>query len=178
MKKLIKIKHWLQVVLLVAVVTSSCSDLEENPDFTTQENFFTTAEQLELGVNAVYDGIGYGRDWENHFYDRFVFECLVGYQVGWEKGPLNYQNGNVSPDDVYISIYWRISYENINRANAIIAKADELKDSGATNTALIDRVKAEAQFLRAFYYFNFMIKFRITMWTLYFYKQIPFACFS
>ena len=154
MKKLIKIKHWLGVVLLVATVTISCSDLEENPDFTTQENFFTTAEQLELGVNAVYDGIGYGRDWENHFYDRFVFECLVGYQVGWEKGPLNYQNGNVSPDDVYISIYWRISYENINRANAIIAKADELKDSGATNTALIDRVKAEAQFLRAFYYFN------------------------
>ena len=63
MKKLIKIKHWLGVVLLVATVTISCSDLEENPDFTTQENFFTTAEQLELGVNAVYDGIGYGRDW-------------------------------------------------------------------------------------------------------------------
>ncbi|MDN3670306.1 RagB/SusD family nutrient uptake outer membrane protein [Echinicola jeungdonensis] len=141
-------------VLLLMNVFSACSDLEENPDFTTQDNFFNTAEQLELGVNAIYDGIGYGQDWENHFYNRFVFECLVGYQVGWEKGPLNYQNGNVSPDDVYISIYWRISYENINRANSIIAKADELKDAGATNVALIDRVKAEAQFLRAFYYYN------------------------
>ena len=138
----------------IAIPLVGCSDLEENPDFTTQDNFFATAEQLELGVNAVYDGIGYGRDWFNHYYDRFVFECLVGYQVGWEKGPLDFQNGNVNPSDDYIATYWRISYENINRANAIIQKADQLKEEGAPNTALIDRVKAETMFLRAFYYYN------------------------
>ncbi len=132
----------------------ACEDLEENPDFITQNNFFSTAEQLELGVNAVYDGIGYGQDWFNHFYNRYVFECRVGYQVGWEKGPLDFQNGNVDPGDIYIEAYWRISYENINRANAIIERADELKEEGAPNTALIDRVKAEAMFLRAFYYYN------------------------
>ena len=155
MKQLKKVIPWSTILLLFITVTLvGCTDLEENPDFTTEDNFFSTAEQLELGVNAVYDGIGYGQDWENHFYDRFVFECLAGYQVGWEKGPLNYQNGNVSADDFYISIYWRISYENINRANAIIQKADALKEEGVPNGALIDRVKAEAQFLRAFYYFN------------------------
>ena len=141
-------------VFVCSIPLAGCSDLEENPDFTTQENFFGTAEQLELGVNAVYDGIGYGRDWFNHFYDRFVFECLVGYQVGWEKGPLDFKNGNVNPGDDYITTYWRISYENINRANALIEKADELKQEGTPNTALIDRVKAEALFLRAFYYYN------------------------
>ncbi|MUH36242.1 RagB/SusD family nutrient uptake outer membrane protein [Zobellia amurskyensis] len=146
---------WSFILLLtIAINLIGCTDLEENPDFTTQENFFATAEQLELGVNAVYDGIGYGQDWFNHYYNRFVFECLAGYQVGWEKGPLNYQNGNVSPDDEYIEAYWRISYENINRANAVIQKADELKEEGVPNIALVDRVKAEAQFLRAFYYFN------------------------
>jgi hypothetical protein len=144
----------LLTLLLLAVGLTGCTDLEENPDFTTQDNFFASAEQLELGVNAAYDGIGYGRDWFNHYYNRFVFECLVGYQVGWEKGPLNYQNGNVSPDDEYIAAYWRISYENINRTNAIIEKSDELKSNGVPNGALVDRVKAEAQFLRAFYYFN------------------------
>ncbi|RTE54185.1 RagB/SusD family nutrient uptake outer membrane protein [Arenibacter aquaticus] len=138
----------------LAIALVGCSDLDENPDFTTQDNFFATAEQLELGVNAVYDGIGYGSDWFNHYYDRFVFECLVGYQVGWEKGPLDFQNGNVNPGDDYIAAYWRISYENINRANALIQKADQLKADGAPNTALIDRVKAEAMFLRGFYYYN------------------------
>ena len=136
------------------LIPMACEDLDENPDFITQDNFFQTAEQLELGVNAVYDGIGYGDDWFNHFYNRYVFECRVGYQVGWEKGPLNFQNGNVNPGDEYISAYWDISYENINRANAIIERADELKEGGEPNTALLDRVKAEALFLRAFYYFN------------------------
>ncbi len=142
------------ILIFAMLIPLACEKLDENPDFITQDNFFTTAEQLELGVNAVYDGIGYGRDWFNHFYNRYVFECRVGYQVGWEKGPLDFQNGNVNPGDDYIGTYWRISYENINRANAIIEKADELKEEGVANTALLDRVKAEAIFLRAFYYFN------------------------
>lgn len=155
MKKIEKSIPWsLILVLFIAVNFTGCTDLKENPDFTTQDNFFDTAEQLELGVNAVYDGIGYGQDWFNHFYNRFVFECLVGYQVGWEKGPLNYTNGNVSPDDEYIAAYFRISYENINRANAVIEKAEGLIAEGVPNGALVDRIKAEAQFLRAFYYFN------------------------
>ncbi|SDD82442.1 Starch-binding associating with outer membrane [Pricia antarctica] len=152
--KTINFKFVRLIWVIALIIPLGCSDLEENPDFTTQENFFSTAEQLELGVNAVYDGIGYGRDWFNHFYDRFVFECLVGYQVGWEKGPLDFQNGNVNPGDDYIATYWRISYENINRANALIQKADQLKENGVPNTALIDRVKGEALFLRAFYYYN------------------------
>ena len=147
-----KLLKLLFVCALIAPL--GCESLDENPDFLTQDNFFTTSEQLELGVNAIYDGIANGRDWYNHFYDRYVFECRVGYLVGWEKGPLNFQNGNVDPGDEYIEAYWRISYENINRANGLIEKADELKDAGVANTALLDRVKGEAMFLRAFYYFN------------------------
>ncbi|WPP49211.1 RagB/SusD family nutrient uptake outer membrane protein [Catalinimonas niigatensis] len=142
------------ILVFAMLIPLACEELDENPDFITQENFFSTAEQLELGINAIYDGIGYGQNWENHFYDRYVFECLVGYQVGWEKGPLDFQNGNVNPGDFYIRSYWEISYRNINRANAIIEKADELKEEGVSNTALLDRVKAEAMFLRAFYYYN------------------------
>ena len=138
-------------LVFALLIPMACEDLDENPDFITQDNFFQTAEQLELGVNAVYDGIGFGDDWFNHYYNRYVFECRVGYQVGWEKGPLNFQNGNVNPGDEYISAYWDISYENINRANAIIERADELKEAGSPDTALLDRVKAEALFLRAFY---------------------------
>lgn len=150
---IIKLKYFRFIWILVLVIPLSCSDLEENPDFITQDNFFNTAEQLELGVNAVYDGIGNPR-WFNHFYNRYVFESRVGYQVGWEKGPLDFQNGNVDPADIYIADYWELSYENINRANSIIEKADELKEAGVPNTALVDRVKAEAQVLRAFYYYN------------------------
>ncbi|MEX2564867.1 MAG: RagB/SusD family nutrient uptake outer membrane protein [Cyclobacteriaceae bacterium] len=142
------------ILSFFAVIPMACEELDENPDFITRDNFFSTVEQMELGVNAIYDGIGRGRDGWNHFYNRFVFECRVGYQVGWEKGPSDFQNGSVTSTDVYIATYWRISYENINRANALIEKADELQEAGIPNQELLERVKAEAMFLRAFYYFN------------------------
>ncbi len=50
-----------------------------------------------------------------------------------------------------------ISYRSINRANAVIETADALKDP--TNDALVKRLKGEAQFLRAFYYYGLLSYF-------------------
>ncbi len=142
-------------ITLLILVSTACEGLEENPDFSTAENFYTSPEQLLIGVNGTYDGLGYGdEEWFNHYYNRYVFESLVGYQVGWEKGPLDFQNGNVNPADGYIEAYWNLSYRFINSANTIIASADKLLEDGTTDDALVSRVKGEALFLRAFYYYN------------------------
>ncbi len=129
-----------------------CSDLQENPDFINPNTFYKSAAELGMGVNAVYDDLnsrGFG-----FFYDRYVFECLVGYQVGWEKGPLQYNMGNISTADEYIEDYWAICYRSINRANGIIQIAATMQDPG--NDALIRRLLAETQFLRAWYYYNLL----------------------
>jgi len=134
---------------------AACSELTEVPDFINPNTFYQSAAELELGVNAVYDDLnsrGFG-----YFYDRYVFECLVGYQVGWEKGPLQYNLGNVDPANEYIEDYWGICYRSINRANAVIEVADQLEDPG--NEALIQRLKAEAMFLRSFYYYSLLSYF-------------------
>ncbi|TRX51315.1 RagB/SusD family nutrient uptake outer membrane protein [Fulvivirga sp. M361] len=149
-----KIKIIAFLLIGTAFLFSSCEDLEEEPDFTTAENFFTNPEQLEIGVNGVYDVLGYAGEWFNHFYNRYVFECQVGYQVGWEKGPLNFQNGIVDPSDIYIDAYWKQSYDAINSANTVIESADKLLAEGSTDDDLVRRVQAEAKFLRSFFYFN------------------------
>ena len=143
--------------LLVALVAMGvgCSDLKENPDFINPDTFYKSATELQLGVNGVYDDLNSG--FSGYFYDRYVFECLTGNQIGWEKGPLQYNLGNVSSADEYIEAYWSISYRSINRANAIIETADGLKDP--SNDALIKRLKAEAQFMRAFYYYGLLSYF-------------------
>ena len=142
---------------LVALMALSvgCSDLKENPDFINPDTFYKSATDLQLGVNGVYDDLNSG--FSGYFYDRYVFECLTGNQIGWEKGPLQYNLGNVSSADEYIEAYWQISYRSINRANAIIETADGLKDPA--NDALIKRLKAETQFLRAFYYYGLLSYF-------------------
>ena len=96
-------------------------------------------------------------DWFNLFYNRYVFECLIGYQVGWEKQPLQYNLGNVSPQDDVIEAYWGQCYRSIYRANAIIETADKIDDPA--NAELLARLKGEAQFLRAFYYYGLLSYF-------------------
>jgi len=138
---------------LLAIFAVSCdSQLEEQPDFINSESFFTDAQSLETAVNGAYQNLN-GDRWFRFFYDRFVFEELAGYQVGWEKGPLDFQNGNVSPTDPYIEAYWDLSYEAINRANTVIAEARRLEGE-VEDEELRRRVVAEAKFLRSFFYFN------------------------
>lgn len=152
MEKTIRNKVKCLLLSGLLVWTGGCANLKEEPDFINPDTFYKSSRELQLGVNAVYDDLTMGTNWFNHFYNRYVFECLVGYQVGWEKGPLQYNLGNVSPADEYIEAYWKQNYQSIDRANNIIETADKIKDPG--NAELIKRLKAEAQFLRAFYYFE------------------------
>lgn len=147
---------WLVTIMLVFIM--GCSDLDETPDYISPDSFFKNANELQLGVNAVYDDLTMGNsDWFNLFYNRYVFECLVGFQVGWEKQPLQYNLGNVSPQDDVIEAYWGQCYRSIYRANAILEAADKVDDP--TNQAQIDRIKGEAYFLRAFYYYALLSYF-------------------
>ena len=146
----------LTTVILVLIV--GCSELEETPDYINPNSFYSSANELKLGVNAVYDDLTMGNgDWFNLFYNRYVFECLIGYQVGWEKQPLQYNLGNVSAQDDVIEAYWGQCYRSIYRANAIIETADKIDDPA--NEELLLRLKGEAQFLRAFYYYGLLSYF-------------------
>jgi hypothetical protein len=133
------------------IVVSSCSNLQEKPDFINPDSFYKSAVELQLGVNAVYDDLTMGNgDWYNHYYNRYIFECITGLQIGWEKGPLQFNLGNQNPADEYIEAYWQQCYRSINRANSIMEIAGKIQDPA--NTDKIQRLKAEAQFLRGFYY--------------------------
>ncbi|MEO5600115.1 MAG: RagB/SusD family nutrient uptake outer membrane protein [Cyclobacteriaceae bacterium] len=148
---------WWPLVILLAIVPG-CSDLNETPDYINPDTFYKSANEFQLGVNAIYDDLTMGSgDWFNYFYNRYVFECLVGYQVGWEKQPLQYNLGNVSPQDDVIEAYWGQSYRSINRANELLEAAEKLNDPA--NAELITRLKGEAQFLRAFYYYGLLAYF-------------------
>jgi starch-binding outer membrane protein, SusD/RagB family len=157
MKKLIKNPvNW--VITLLLVVGLGCADLNENPDYINPNTFYKSATELKLGVNAIYDDLTYGGgDWFNLFYNKYVFECIIGYQVGWEKQPLQYNLGNVTAQDDVIEAYWGQCYRSIYRANAILEIVDKIDDPA--NAQTIARLKGEAQFLRAFYYYELLSYF-------------------
>ncbi|MEO0581291.1 MAG: RagB/SusD family nutrient uptake outer membrane protein [Bacteroidota bacterium] len=65
-------------------------------------------------------------------YDNFTLDPFLGPQLG----------------------LWQKYYSGIYRANLVLQKLDELPDDTEIGTGFIERTRAEAKFLRAFFYFD------------------------
>jgi starch-binding outer membrane protein, SusD/RagB family len=139
------------LITLVAVQLISCSDFLEKEPFTlTPETYFNTESELESFLTGVYSPI-----MQEHFYGN----NYPLYNAGGDDLTF-FQRANPSPSmlcanasssNAYITTYWRILYEGINRANILLENADR---NATISQSYRDRVKAEALFLRAFYNFH------------------------
>ncbi|MDX9748851.1 MAG: RagB/SusD family nutrient uptake outer membrane protein [Paludibacter sp.] len=139
--------------LLVAgvVVITSCEQLLEKEPFTlTPETYFNNESELETFLTGVYSPI-----MQEHFYGNNYplynagGDDLTFYQRSSPASSILCANANSS--NTYITTFWRILYEGINRANILLENVDK---NTSIPQAYRDRVRAEALFLRSFYYFN------------------------
>src|SRR6187401_360538 len=124
-----------------------------DPNNPTTESYFKTALELQNGVNAIYSSLRsaqlVGREWF-FTHDMRGGECASGgSQLEAPRAELLKQP-SPAPSNSVMSDVWSGSYRMINRANLVLSKAPGITD----NTALRDRVVGEAQFLRAWAYFE------------------------
>lgn len=157
MKKILKI----QVSLLLGVLlTLGCSeDLLDlnNPNELSQNNFFENDAQAIAATNAIYAALQTTGTFAREYF--FVHDLLSDENRG--MGSLEAQRGqlvdyNFDPGNSVIQLYWNGMYRGINRANFVLDNIDEAEDVSAD---LRTRLKGEAQFLRAFYYFELVSLF-------------------
>ena len=153
MKK--NISKLFMAVLLVFTGLVGCDDkldvLDENNP--TTESYFKTAIELQNGVNAVYSTLRsaqlVGREWF-FTHDMRSGECSPGgAQLEAPRAEL-LKEASPAPSNSVMTNVWTGTYQMINRANLVIAKAPGVTD----NLALRDRVVGEAKFLRAWAYFE------------------------
>jgi starch-binding outer membrane protein, SusD/RagB family len=151
------ISNKINIVLLLLVVTSiaACTKKlkvtdENNP---TSESYFKTAVELQNGVNAVYSILRSGqmtaREWYTLHDMRSGEFAPGGPQLEAPRAELYNQAAPAASNSVMTSI-WNGCYQMINRANQVLAKAPGITD----NTAMATRVAGEAEFLRAWAYFE------------------------
>jgi hypothetical protein len=133
------------------ISVSSCSGfLEKEPHTLTAETFFNNANELEAFLTGVYSPI-----MQEHFYGNNYplynagGDDLTFFQRSSATSSILCANANSS--NTYISTFWRILYEGVNRANILLANVDKNPEIAQS---VRDRVRAEALFLRSFYYFN------------------------
>ena len=136
---------------IIILTTVSCSDfLEKEPHTLTPETYFNNESELETFLTGVYSPI-----MQEHFYGNYYplynagGDDLTFYQRSSPVSSILCANANSG--NTYINTYWKILYEGINRANILIENADR---NTTISESIRNRVKAEALFLRSFYYFN------------------------
>ncbi len=141
--------------LLVLVSTVSCNEKLEvtDPNNPTTESYFKTAAELQNGVNAIYSTLRsaqlVGREWFFQ-HDMRSGECSPGGpQLESPRAELIKQP-SPAPSNSVMSNVWAGSYQMINRANQVLAKASGVTD----NAALRDRLIGETKFLRGWAYFE------------------------
>jgi hypothetical protein len=135
---------------LMLVSLSSCNFLDKEPHTLTIETYFNTANELQTFLTGVYSPIMNEVFYGNWYplYDTGG-DDLTFYQRSSPATCMMCANTNSS--DMYLTQLWRILYDGINRANILLENADR---NSSIDAATRNQVKAEALFLRSFYYFN------------------------
>ncbi|WPP48018.1 RagB/SusD family nutrient uptake outer membrane protein [Catalinimonas niigatensis] len=135
-------------LLLLILSLYACEDnLMEEPKSVTAENFYNTPEEVEAGVNAIYNPMRFNRaeyiavldahtDWGYGRGSRANYNDFEGFNSG---------NINVSTGR------WNAFYESIRNANLVIQNAP---DGTSISQEEVDGFVAEAKFLRALAYFD------------------------
>lgn len=116
-------------------------------DSLTPVNYYQTEAQLNAALAGVYDILGsanvYGTDW--------WYRLGVSTDESFFRNPTNVDIRTLiaSGSDATITNTWNALYKGINRSNTLL---DALGGSPVEN-GIKSRIKAEARFLRAYYYY-------------------------
>lgn len=137
-------------ISLIGLVLTGCNFLNREPHSLVPETFFNTETELQSFLLGVYSPLMQERFYGNN-YPLYISggDDLTFYQRS--TPPTCMMCANTNSGDSYIYDYWRLLYQGINRANMLLENVDN-------NTGIAistrDRVRSEALFLRAFYYFH------------------------
>ncbi len=145
----------LRIIILTMVLISSCSkELEQQPISSNgTESFFSLPSDFTQAVTAIYgDLAGYPERLFNLSETRSdnLYAVSDGGVRDWE-GINSFWNSIAS--NTYVAEAWNSNYNGIFRANLVIEKI-QTNGSIIVDPVLRNRLKAEAKFLRAFYYFD------------------------
>jgi len=139
------------------LIAGGCKKFLEQPVLGHYQgnNFFTNDANAVLGVNAAYVALTFTDGSSNTLWvlgDLASDDAIKGSSDGDQGDFLSIQNFNINPTNSAVEALWKRYYDGIFKCNVV---TDGLP---ASNTAVSDAVKSDvvgqAEFLRAYYYFN------------------------
>lgn len=136
----------------------------------TQDTIFSTYDRAKLYVLGLYEKVpnGYFRSWNDNETQRIsgtmLAACSEQAESGWgSSGSHKYNIGAISQyeGEAIMEAKWFINWPYIYRSTWFLDNADNIKTATAEQKS---ELKAEAGFLKAMYYFEFMIRYGGLPW--------------
>jgi len=140
-------------IFVLMITFFGCEDIVdvEITDQVTEDNFYQTEEELFEGLIAAYDPL----QWNYLFYLYGDIASEVSFAGGASADDVPgivavdaFQHDANTPQ---MRTIWNYLYAGVRRSNLIITKVEE---NDVVDPSIKDQFKAEAKFLRAFYYFD------------------------
>ena len=164
------IKYFAFVSLIMLGVTACRKDLLETTPYNavSSNSIWTSSNLATLAVNGIYNTLldNSGEDYQNSVsqgnylgLDAHTMSALdptVSPRSNWSSTH-KLLLGNASSSDKIFSVAWQQLYEGISRANDVIDNIESVPDMAPE---LCAQYKAEAKFLRAYFYYRLNCYFR------------------
>ncbi len=172
--KVISFGKWIAGLSLAVLLftTASCDKFfEKAPGVdVTQDTIFSTYDRSKLYVLSLYDKVpdGYFYSWVDNETSRIsgtmLASCSEQAESGWASaGSQSYNTGALSQyvGDQIMEAKWAIRWSFIYRSRWFVDNADNIR-TATTNQK--SELKAEARFIMAMHYFEFMIRYGGLPW--------------
>jgi hypothetical protein len=150
-------KNWYLIMMVLAITTlASCKKfLDTSPsDFLSPKNYYETEAQLNTGLTGVYVTLASQNLYCNNMLARMGLEADEGFCSNAAElvGVAGY---NVSTTDTKVLGYWQALYAGINKANQVLENINKPQMDETRR----GKIKGEALFLRAYFYFMLVSTF-------------------
>ncbi|MBY5959561.1 RagB/SusD family nutrient uptake outer membrane protein [Membranicola marinus] len=141
----------------------SCEDIldQQAVDSFNEESVFQDINLVDAYLGRCYDYIGGDNNQVLGLREDLLSSATDETLCIHRPGGYTFVKGTLSPDDMGHFGNWRFSflqwdplYQNIKNVNVLLANIDKTPIETPNDQALLDRMKAEAHFIRAFDYTN------------------------
>lgn len=153
------IKRWAVAVFAATYLISCDKQLDLSPtDVVTEENAFLNVASLERGILGAY--ANFNGSYDNDIYASALYsdEATLPIENNTGRGVMAYR-WQTDPGNDDVTATWAAYYFGIDRANRILAAADNLGDLSPSDAAQRNQIKGEALGLRAFGHLQLMINY-------------------
>lgn len=143
----------------------SCEDIldQQAVDSFNEETVFQDINLVKAYLGRCYDYIGGNNGQVLGLREDLLSSATDETLCIHRPGGYTFAKGTMSPDEMGHFGNWRFSflewdpmYQNIKNVNVLLANADEVPLETSNDQELLDRMKAEAHFIRAFNYTNLL----------------------